>query len=99
MSEPTPYPELNALLADLVTRVRTILEGNLVGVYLQGSFALGDADMQSDCDFLTVTERRVSPAEEALLRRLHDEIPTRPGHWTQELEGSYVPKAELRTLD
>jgi len=49
---PTPYAELNEVLAGLVTDVRAILGGTLVGAYLQGSFALGDGDMQSDCDFL-----------------------------------------------
>ena len=29
---------------------------------------------------------------------MHDEIPTRPGHWPHDLEGSYAPRADLATL-
>jgi predicted nucleotidyltransferase len=95
---PTVFPELNELLGELVARVESILGGNFVGAYLTGSFALGDADLHSDCDFLVVTEDRVTAGEERALRELHDEIPTRPGHWTHDLEGSYAPRAELETL-
>ncbi len=96
---PTPFDELNTLLKDFVHRVTDILGDNFLGTYLQGSFAVGDADMHSDCDFLVVTHGPLTPAHEASLRQLHDEIPTRPGHWTRHLEGSYPPKGELRTLD
>jgi hypothetical protein len=98
-SEPTQFPELNGLLRDLVGHVTWILDDNLLGVYLQGSFAVGDADIDSDCDFLVVTHHSVTPAHEAALRDLHREIPTRPGHWAHHLEGSYPPKDELRGLD
>jgi predicted nucleotidyltransferase len=97
-SPPTVFPDLNELLGELVARVESILGGNFVGAYLTGSFALGAADLHSDCDFLVVTEDRVTAGEERALRELHDEIPTRPGHWTHDLEGSYAPRAELETL-
>ncbi|MEX2395174.1 MAG: aminoglycoside phosphotransferase family protein [Actinomycetota bacterium] len=96
---PTQFPELNDLLAGFVTSAMDVLDGNFVGAYLQGSFALGDADMQSDCDFVVVTHGAVTADQEHRLRALHDEIPARPGHWTRHLEGSYAPKDELRTLD
>jgi hypothetical protein len=97
-SPPTVFPELNELLGELVARVESILGGNFVGAYLTGSFALGAADLHSDCDFLVVTEDRVTAGQERALRELHDEIPTRPGHWPHDLEGSYAPRAELETL-
>jgi predicted nucleotidyltransferase len=95
---PTVFPELNELLGGLVARVESILGDDFVGAYLTGSFALGAADRYSDCDFLVVTEDRVTAEQERALRELHDEIPTRPGHWTHDLEGSYAPRAELETL-
>ncbi len=98
-SEPTAFPELNSLLAEVTDRVSTILGGTLVGVYLQGSFAVGDADLASDCDFLIPVTEQVSDEQERSLRALHDEIPTRNGHWTHHLEGSYPVADELRTLD
>ena len=97
-SPPTVFPDLNELLAELVVRVKSILGDNFVGAYLTGSFALGAADLHSDCDFLVVTEDRVTAGQERALRELHDEIPARSGPWTHDLEGSYAPKAELATL-
>lgn len=78
-TEPTPYAELNEVLAGLVTDVQAILGGTLVGAYLQGSSAPGDGDMQSDCDFLFVLREQPSPGQLGRLVLLHDEIPTRPG--------------------
>lgn len=91
---PTRFPELNGLLGELVALVEGALGDDLVGAYLQGSFAVGDADRHSDCDFLVVTRGPLNPRQEARLR----EIPTRDGHWTHHLEGSYAPQDELRTL-
>jgi hypothetical protein len=54
--------------------------------------------MHSDCDFLIPVHGPITADQEAGLRALHDELPTRPGHWTQHLEGSYPDKTELRTL-
>ena len=80
-------------------RAEAILGGNFVGAYLQGSFAIGDADLQSDCDFIVVTKDKVTHDQELALREFHDEVPTREGHWTHHLEGSYAPSADLLTLD
>lgn len=95
---PTPFSELNDLLVDFVRRVRSILDTNLVGVYLTGSFALGSGDAASDCDFLVVTTGRIAGGHEHGLRQLHDELPAWPGYWAHNLEGSYAPKADLQTL-
>ena len=95
---PTQFPELNELLRDLTERAADILGDNFVGAYLQGSFAVGDADMHSDCDFLIPVHGPITPDQEAGLRALHDEIPTRQGHWPHHLEGSYPVTDELRTL-
>lgn len=58
----------------------------VLGVYLIGSFAVGDADIHSDCDFLVVTAGRVNPAAEEELRRFHHRLPKRGGHWNKHLE-------------
>jgi hypothetical protein len=55
---PTPYAELNGVLVELTSRAAEILGDSFVGAYLQGSFALGDADPHSDCDFLIPTRAR-----------------------------------------
>jgi hypothetical protein len=63
-----------------------------------GSFAVGGGDSASDCDFLVVTTGRVGGEHEQALRQLHEEIPSWPGYWAYNLEGSYAPKADLQTL-
>lgn len=96
---PTRYAELNVVLVELTARAMEILGENFVGAYVQGSFAVGDADLYSDCDFLIPTHEPITADHEAGLRALHDEIPTRDGHWFRHLEGSYPVARELRTLD
>jgi hypothetical protein len=92
----TTYEELDAVLTRFVTAVREITGDTFVGAYLQGSFALGAGDMESDCDFIVATTTLPRGAMESALRDLHDEIPTRPGHWTRHLEGSYADVMSLR---
>ena len=62
MTNPTPYAELNTVLDELVTCVQAILADNFVAAYLQGSFAVGDFDKDSDVDFLIVTEEEITDA-------------------------------------
>jgi predicted nucleotidyltransferase len=97
-AEPTQFPELNELLRRFVVRVETILGGDLLGIYLTGSFALGRGDAASDCDFLVAVEHALSGEQEQELRRLHDEVLGWPGYWASNLEGSYAPKPDLETL-
>jgi predicted nucleotidyltransferase len=49
-----PYPELPSVLGELVAGVESVLASNLVGVYLVGSLATGDFDLDGDVDFLVV---------------------------------------------
>jgi hypothetical protein len=95
---PTPFAELNALLVDLVGGLRELLGDNLVGAYLQGSFALGDFDQASDVDFIVVTRRDLTEAELPALTAMHAALFDRPGRWTKHLEGSYAPQTVIRRL-
>jgi hypothetical protein len=94
----TGIAELDGVLEDLVANARAVLGDGLVGAYLQGSFALGDADGESDCDFVVVTRAHLEESQWAGLRAFHGELPHRPGLWTQHLEGSYAPAPELADL-
>jgi predicted nucleotidyltransferase len=98
-ADPTIYPELNEVLRDLVTGSRAVLGRNFCGAYLQGSFAVGDADAYSDVDFLIVTHEEVSSAQLARLQAMHARIYGLDITWAQHLEGSYVPTHALRRLD
>ena len=95
--EPTPFAELNAVLAHLVVGAQRLLGDNFVGAYLQGSFAVGDASELSDCDFILVTARDISPEALPALQAFHAAIHELPHpHWRNQLEGSYVPAPVLR---
>jgi hypothetical protein len=93
---PTPFDDLNPLLAELMAGAREHLGDNFVGAYLQGSFALGDFDEYSDVDWLIVTDRDITEAELPALQAFHSVLHDRPNPWAQRLEGSYVPQAILR---
>lgn len=92
----TGFPELDDVLARLVAGVEEVLGDAFTGAYLTGSFALGDADIHSDVDWLVVTERAPTAADEAALNALHGRLHSLEPHWAQHLEGSYAPRAELR---
>ncbi len=90
--EPTPYAELNAVLTFLVEGAQRLLGDNFVGAYLQGSFAVGDFTPFSDCDFIIVTARDLTPDELPPFQDLHAAIHELPyAYWRTGLEGSYAP--------
>lgn len=95
VTDPTPYAELNSLLAEIVAHSRGVFGADLVGAYLVGSFAVGDADRHSDCDFLVVVTRPITAEQERAVRALWAELPDRDGHWTHHLEGSYAQLDDL----
>src|SRR5258706_16137466 len=94
--EPTPDPDLNAVLHELVTGVQGVLGDNFVAAYLQGSFAVGDWDNDSDVDFLITVEHDVSDADLPTLQAMHGRIYDLQSNWALHLEGSYFPKATLK---
>ena len=95
-THPTPYPELNDVLRQLVEGVQAILKDDFIGAYLQGSFAVGDFDRHSDVDFIIATEQDPSDVQVLLLQDLHERIYDLECPWAQHLEGSYFPKDLLR---
>ncbi|MDO9303588.1 MAG: nucleotidyltransferase domain-containing protein [Anaerolineales bacterium] len=56
----TPFPEINAILQELLKDVQGILGSHFVGMYLDGSLANGDFDQDSDIDFIVVVDDEVS---------------------------------------
>jgi hypothetical protein len=94
--DPTPYPDLNAVLDELVDSVRTVLGEKLIGAYLQGSFAVGDFDRHSDVDFIIAIADQLSAEEARELQEMHGRIYDLPSEWAKHLEGSYFPVEYLR---
>jgi hypothetical protein len=96
---PTPYPDLNAVLREFVEGAQAVLGDNFLAAYLQGSFAMGDWDTDSDVDFLIATEHDVQEADLPALQAMHGRIYDLDCPWAQHLEGSYFPRATLRRGD
>jgi hypothetical protein len=83
-------PELMLVLAELQAGVQEALQTRYVGMYLQGSLALGDFDRHSDVDFVVAIDGEVDDAQLTRLRDLHRRIYALPSRWAQHLEGAYL---------
>lgn len=96
----TPYPDVNKILNLLLTSVQEILGNQLVGIYLYGSLSSGDFNPEtSDIDFLVVTTSTLSDKAIAELRSMHQRIWKSGLKWASKLEGSYIPKRDIRRHD
>lgn len=93
---PTPYPDVNAMLQTLLPHVQSVLENHFVGMYLDGSLAVGDFDEDSDIDFVVVTDQPISEADFLALQAMHDRIATIDSPYATDLEGSYLSQHALR---
>ncbi len=80
----------------MVTSIEAILAENLIGAYLQGSFALGDFDEHSDCDFIVVIHDELTDSQVSSLQTVHGRIFDINDGWPQHLEGSYFPRDVLK---
>lgn len=93
----TKFPELNEVLFQFVSDVHTLLGDDLIGFYLQGSFAIGDFDEHSDCDFIVAIAQELSDDRVQQIREIHRSIFDTARKWSQSLEGSYFPVSLLRS--
>lgn len=99
-SGPTHFPDINAVLQELLAGVRAVLGDGLVGLYLQGSLAGGDFDPDSsDIDVVVVTADELAEDTVAALRDMHERIAAGGSKWVKELEASYLPLVTLPRLD
>jgi len=90
-----PYPELRAVLNAFADEVATALSENLVGIYLVGSIASGDFDLDSDVDFLVVTRTELSEANMKALQDIQIRIHNIDCYPAKHLEGSYISISDL----
>ena len=96
MSQPTPYDDLNSVLGTLGAGIQAALGKTFVGAYLQGSFAIGDFDKDSDVDFVVAIRDELSDSQVAALQVVHANVYDLPSEWAKHLEGSYFPASVLR---
>lgn len=99
LHNPTPYPEVNVVLHELLASVQSILGNHFIGMYLYGSLASGDFDRDSDVDYLVVTDNELSDELFSALHEMHTSIAMIDSWCATQLEGSYVPQGALRRYD
>ncbi|SRR6266511_1342319 len=98
-NNPTPYPEVNTILLELLDSVQGILGDHFIGMYLEGSLASGDFDQDSDIDFVVVTDEEISGSLFSTLQAMHERIATIDSWCAIQLEGSYISQPALRRYD
>ncbi len=94
-----PYPEVAALLSELLESVRAVLGNHFVGMYLDGSLTSGDFDRDHDIDFVVVTDVDIADSLFSALQTMHDRIATIDSWCAIQLEGSYISQHALRRYD
>src|SRR5207253_9568479 len=88
----TGHARVDALLAELVPRIRAALGEKLAAVYLVGSLVVGDFDARlSDVDLVAALTSEADEAEYERLRALHDEMAARYPEWAGRIEVRYAP--------
>ena len=97
-SAPTPYDELNGVLAKMCSELQSCLADLVHGIYLQGSFALGDFDEHSDVDFIVAICSELNHSQVSELNVIHNDLFHLGPEWAKHLEGSYVPLDVLTSM-
>lgn len=95
------YPNLDVreILEALVLQIGGVLGGNLVGIYLKGSLALGDFNPEtSDVDLLVIVRQALDSADFDRLDKMHRQIQTLPNRYANEVELAYVPASVLNNF-
>ena len=90
-----PYPELREVLNYFVDDIAAELGESLVGIYLVGSIASGDFDLDSDVDFLVVTNTELTDANMKSLQDIQIKIHNIDCYPAKHLEGSYIRISDL----
>jgi hypothetical protein len=95
---PTTHPAVNSLLHALYAGMREVLGDDLLGLYLDGSIALGGFDGASDIDFvaLVVAPIAADDVRFARLQTMHDRVGALTLPLAREIEGAYVTPTFLR---
>ena len=99
-TQPSIFPDVNAVLNLLRSNVKEILQDEFIGMYLFGSLSSGDFDPgTSDIDFLVIMEGMLPGEIVAELEAMHKETWATSLKRAGELEGAYVPKELIRRHD
>lgn len=98
-TDPTPYADINELLAQLLSRIQSALGEKLVALYLFGSLVIGDFDSRfSDIDLLAALSSDVDEADFAALQHMHAAFVEQYPEWDNRVEVCYISAAALQTV-
>ena len=90
-------PNVEALLAELVSDITTVLGTKVLGIYLYGSAVSGGFDPRiSDLDLLAVLASDPAPADLAALDGMHRDFVGRHPDWDDRIDTIYVSVESLR---
>lgn len=96
MRKLTDYPELDKVFYELASEYKDILDDNFVGLYIQGSLAVGDFDLTSDVDFTVIINRDLSDEEVRIVQKVHTKFINRDSRWVKHLEYSFFPLQKFK---
>jgi hypothetical protein len=92
-------PTVAVLLDELVSDIRATLGGDVVGIYLYGSYVSGGFDPGvSDLDLVAVTKREAESIDLGGLAGTHQAFATRHPEWNDRIETVYVGQDALRSF-
>ena len=96
MRKLTNYPELDKVFYELADAYKVALVENFVGLYIQGSLAVGDFDMTSDVDFEVIINRELTSEELKKISKVHTSFVDRDSRWVKHLEYSFFPLPKFK---
>lgn len=91
----SPYPRLKEVLRKYSEYILDELQANLVGIYLAGSLASGDFDLDSDVDFLVLTKVGITEANIGSIQKIQEKIREMDCYPAIHLEGSFCTIDDL----
>jgi len=98
--EPTPYPEVNELLVEILENIQANLGDKLIGLYAFGSLVTGDFNLaRSDVDLAAVLSDDLNAREFARLERMHAKLARDNPIWNDRIEVGYIAARHVRQFD
>jgi hypothetical protein len=98
--EPTPYPEVNELLDEILANIQANLGNKLIGLYAFGSLVTGDFNLaRSDVDLAAVLSDDLNEREFASLEGMHAKLARDNPVWNDRIEVGYIAAKNVRQFD
>lgn len=95
----TQYPDVDEILNTLLLKIKSVLGGKLVGLYLHGSLVIGDFEANiSDIDLVAALSSEINDQEFEKLRKMHDEFVSEHKEWYDRIEVCYITVNALKAV-